>query len=332
VKKIIHYTNPDFWNLLDQICNNTEWMSAVYSNSQLNYYQQQPLNKGLDVDNNSFILQWEGKPVAAFFGSLIRSKKDVDFHFNEVPCVLVENKEISSKAIKCFLGEFERILSKVNGTLWFRDYITNGNVSFLTNYILKKGASVVPVFTRVLDLSNDERKLKSRVRKSYSSLINAGLRDLKPYVVTSNNVSWDDFLCFRELHILASGRETRSIDSWKKQFEAVKSNEAFLVFGQYEGEIVTAGYFIYNKVNCIYGSSASRRDLFHKPIFHAIMWTAVIYAKHIGCKWFEAGEQLFENYCTRGTPTKKEIDISTFKSGFGGDNKIHLDLKVNHKK
>lgn len=36
-------------------------------------------------------------------------------------------------------------------------------------------------------------------------------------------------------------------------------------------EMMVAGYYIAGKVHCYYGSSASRRELFDKPIFHANM-------------------------------------------------------------
>jgi len=121
-------------------------------------------------------------------------------------------------------------------------------------------------------------------------------------------------------------RETRSIESWCRQFEAIQAEEAFLVLGEFEGEMVTAGYFPYSETNCLYGSSASRRDLFDKPLFHAIMWTAILHAKEIGCRWFEVGEQLYSKQFEEKSPSKKELGISDFKAGFGGETKMYLYL------
>jgi len=160
-------------------------------------------------------------------------------------------------------------------------------------------------------------------------LINNGLKDLDPCIVTKKNVTWEYLLQFRKLHVHVSGRETRSLESWRRQFESVQNDEAFIIFGELDGEIITAGYFSYSNANCIYGSSASRRDLFHKPLFHAIMWTAILHAKKNGCLWFEVGEQYFQNHPIDKPPTKKEIGISDFKAGFGGDTKIYLDVTLN---
>jgi hypothetical protein len=42
---------------------------------------------------------------------------------------------------------------------------------------------------------------------------------------------------------------------------------------------------------------------------------AMEYAKKKGIQWFETGSQIFNG---AHDATKKEIDISTFKRGFGG--------------
>ena len=135
---------------------------------------------------------------------------------------------------------------------------------------------------------------------------------------------------FRSLHIREAGRETRSEESWRRQFEIIKSKQAFLVLGKINDTLVSAGLFIYNEINCRYWVSASRRDLFDKPLFHAIMWTAILYAKNLGCRWFELGERYFPNHSEDRTPTTKELGISDFKSGFGGETRMFLDLTLDN--
>ena len=63
--------------------------------------------------------------------------------------------------------------------------------------------------------------------------------------------------------------------------------------------------------------SASRRDLFNKPLFHAPMWKAIIYAKAKGMKIFETGCDYIETDLS-DIPSEKESNIAYFKSGFGG--------------
>ena len=61
------------------------------------------------------------------------------------------------------------------------------------------------------------------------------------------------------------------------------------------------------------------------------MWTAILHSKKIGCRWFEAGEQLYQNHPADKPPTNKDLGISLFKSGFGGQTEIFLDLKLDCK-
>ena len=58
------------------------------------------------------------------------------------------------------------------------------------------------------------------------------------------------------------------------------------------------------------------------------MWVAILHAKKIGCKWFEAGEISYPNHPISPKPSSKELGISDFKAGFGGDVKMFLDLKL----
>jgi lipid II:glycine glycyltransferase (peptidoglycan interpeptide bridge formation enzyme) len=90
------------------------------------------------------------------------------------------------------------------------------------------------------------------------------------------------------------------------------------------GDMVTGAYFIYNSVSSYYGVSASKRELFSKPISHALLWQAILKAKSLGCRYFEMGEQL---YCNQGSHTKKELDISKFKKEFGGKTDVRMNIK-----
>ena len=149
---------------------------------------------------------------------------------------------------------------------------------------------------------------------------------MKPQIFDVSNITWQHMNEFRELHICEAGRETRSAESWRRQLEIVQAGEAFVIFGCIDNNLVSAGLFMHNKSNCYYGVSASHRDMFEKPLFHALMWTAIIHAKKIGCRWFEAGTQLFPNHPQDAPPCNKELGISKFKAGFGGRTVCQLIL------
>jgi len=326
---IISNTDQSYSKLLATLLESHSWQSSLHTQSAFHFYRQRPLDEGMKVDDRSFIVLWEGEPVIGFRGVAVTSDSKTDLVFGEVPCIALENKpKLTAKAAKTFLQEFDRFIEDVSGSIWYRDFMIEGVLTTLSTHLLQKGAIAKPIFSQVIDLKDEKSVQKSSIRKSYKSLINWGIRELKPKVFDAKNITWELIDEFRRLHIRVSGRETRSKESWRRQFEMVQVGEAFVVLGNLENEVVSAGFFMHSKTNCYYGISASRRDLFEKPMFHSLMWTAILHAKELGCKWFEVGEQLYPNHPHETPPTKKELGISKFKSGFGGETRIFLDIKL----
>ena len=298
-----------------------EWQDPLYLPITNKYIEVYGKEKGV-FKNISFILIYKNEPIYGFLGVV----SDTQFHIPSIS--LIDENNFISRAKIIVNDEFNRILKIYNGIIYFRDYIINDKLSLTSYLLLQAGAKVLPFFSRVIDINQPEAILKSNIRKSYKSLINSGLRELEPQIWCSSNITLGKMMEFRKLHILEAGRETRSEASWRCQLEMIQKNEAFAVFGYFDGELLTAGLFVLSNNNCLYGVSASRRDKFNKPMFHALMWTAILYAKEIGCHWFEVGEQLSEHHFADKQPTAKEMGISTFKAGFGGETRMFLDSKL----
>jgi hypothetical protein len=326
---IVRNTDENYEKFLQELVSSQEWQSPFHTKSALNYYKERPLNDGKLITDKSYILVWENEPVAAFYGSLVKDNNQKDLIACEVPCIsIAKSKKISANAIKEFLREFDHICEEVNGVIKYRDYLIENSLSDLTRHLLQKSAFAVPKFNRIINLKQDVVDIKKDMRKSYKHCVNSGIRELKPQVLDASNLTWDEMNNFRELHIREAGRVTRSENSWKRQLEMVFAGEAFVVFGHIQDELVTGGLFIHSSTNCYYGVSASKRDLFKKPLFHALLWTAILHAKKNGCHWFEVGEQLFPNHPLDPQPSKKELGISEFKAGFGGIARLNLDIEL----
>ena len=137
----------------------------------------------------------------------------------------------------------------------------------------------------------------------------------------------DDIIQCNKLHIEAAGIETRSYKTWELQYKQILNNELFVVTGKINSELVTFGFFPYNNKYCFYGVSASKRELFDKPLSHAIIWQAIEHAKQIGCKYFELGGHYYKNY--DNDIDEKELNIGFFKRGFGGKTKVLFNIFVN---
>jgi hypothetical protein len=321
--------DANFSKELDKLKSGEALQSALHTVSAAKYYRERPQNEGKTIEDRSFVLIWEKEPVIAFQGALVSNKTTKDLLFYEIPINIIENKrQITKNAAKTFLKEISKINKEVNGVIWYQDYMENGSLSTLSRYLLMTGAKASPVFSQVIELKCSEQNIKSSIRKSYHSEINWGLRELDPFVLDATNISWEQMDAFRHLHIQESGRETRSEASWRRQFEMIKAKEAFAIFGYYKEKLVSAGFFMYSKHICYYAVSASRIDLFNKPLFHSLVWKAILHAKHLGCHLFEIGDQVFPNHPNDEVPNAKELGISSFKAGFGGETKMYLDLKL----
>lgn len=295
----------------------------AYSKASLNYRKNIALDNGFSCLNGSYVICIDDNPVIALIG--IKIEKDGVVNFNAYlgrPCLVVINHyKLSAKVRKLFFDEFNSLIESINGFFHYREPLVNGSVSVVAKHLLSIGGKVSQFYTQVIDLEIEELELKRSIRKSFKSLINWGFRELNFVIKTSKDINFEDIQLFRELHYIESGKRTRSEESWKKQYDMIKNDNAFLVSGFFNSEIVAVGFFVLSGNSCYYGASASRRDLFQKPLFHSIMWTAIMHAKKINCRWFETGEQVYQG-------EKKVLDIGLFKSGFGGDTKLFLDINL----
>lgn len=277
----------------------------------------------------SFVIEENNNPILGIIMSLDQKKNGyAELSGFGRPIFYLEANDVGYQLLKGARRKLKKVFKNNLNThevnrVTYKDFLPKNNLTFLGNYLLFNGASTDPFFTQIIDLSLTESLLHNSLRKSYQSLINWGKKNLEIYILDIENIKYDDIESFRKIHIVTAGRETRSKQTWEIQYEMVKNGEAFIVMGEYENNLVTASLFLSSLKYCYYGVSTSNRELFEKPISHAIIWNAILYAKKTGCHYFEMGEQLFPNQ-GESLLTKKELGISTFKKGFGGETKVHL--------
>ncbi len=309
----------EFWDKLDQITHEIPEFSSKYSRETTNYFEKMYLNEDSLFRDLSFILNFDGKPLAAFLGNLITKDNNVYIKNFEIPSLFIESKNgLTLKQKKKYYFYIDEILKISYNFREFSGIHNSGKISYGIDYLLNKKLKITRNnFTRKIDLNNSEQFIKSNIRKCYHSLINWGLRELDLEILDSSNIQKQDVMNLRDLHIREAGRITRSKESWIAQYEQIKSSPSFMINGFLNNELVTSGIFACNQNYCFYGVSASRRDLFNKPLFHAPMWKAIIYAKAKGMKIFETGCDYIETDLS-DIPSEKESNIAYFKSGFGG--------------
>ena len=185
-------------------------------------------------------------------------------------------------------------------TSWYLIWANKAKESFSTQHLL-------------VDLTAPLNEIRLKFRKSFKPLINKGLREWN--VEVHDNVSNALFEKFRLLHKEVAGRSTRPIESWHEQKKRIDLNEAFLVTVSNEyKELVGSGFFTYSNYQGLYSVGAYKRELFDKPIGHAVQIKSIEFLKEKGCKWYEIGQKHLE--IDKVKPTDKELSISHFKEGF----------------
>jgi len=315
----------DLWKLLFQ---ESEVQDPLYQPSSSKFYDAF-WSETVFVDC-SFLIEEKGRPAVGLrvtHGDSVARPKSLSFF--GMPMLYIENHKLPYSQIrgarKALKVEWNNIFhAYLPNFLSYRDIVEDGFLSFFGQLLLNMGSMAELYLTQAIDLSRPVPQLHGEIRKSYKSLINWGKRNLVLRLLNSETVEPEDIERFRLLHFNASGRATRSRETWDVQYEMILHKEAFAVFGELNNELVSASLFPYSQKCCTYGVSASNRDLFDKPLSHVIMWESMQYAKELGCRFFELGPQ----YYPKQHPeiTEKEFGISTFKHGFGGRTHVFLDI------
>jgi len=179
-----------------------------------------------------------------------------------------------------------------------------------------------------IDLKNEEKNIRRNIRKSYKSLLNWGERELAYHIMDSTNDDKKLFDDLKQFHIEVAGRQTRSDETWDRQYEAILSEEAFVVLGYFQnklaaGNIIMLGNKCSQIKSAYYGVGVYDRSLMaqNKPISHFIILKSIFEAKRLGYNIFEFGD-------VTETDDAKYNDISKFKRGFSNTINIKNVIKL----
>jgi FemAB family protein len=165
-----------------------------------------------------------------------------------------------------------------------------------------------------VDLSPPLPEIRAGIRKRFKSLVTAGARLWETGILTkpADHGTWNEF---RQLHLQAAGRATRSDESWDIQREAIDSGDAILIYlRDGNGRMVGGGLFYLTPTEGCYAVGAYDRDLFDKPIGHVVQFAAIEEMKNRGMRWYKIGTRFYPS--DKPQPTEKELSISYFKEGF----------------
>ena len=206
----------------------------------------------------------------------------------------------------------------INKECCLNNYITSHNLFELHRYHMLYYVQN----TLIIDLSLANDKLNDNVSKYLRRYIKRSeKRGVKINIFNSNNNAdklKELFYKFQSAHATATGGITRPQLTWDCQYKRMLNEEATLFVAFVDETPVSYLYCTEFYCFAIGASQVNIKEFekFYSPR-HLLEWTAILYYKGNGFKYYEVGERSYGPQLLY-IPTEKEISISDFKERFGG--------------
>ncbi len=228
--------------------------------------------------------------------------------------------------MRIIFEEIDRLAKKnnISYSRFFFDPLTENILQSKqkANPLPKFGYHETSLSTNIVDLSLSENELFKNMRKGHKADIkNAMKNNLVVETFFNENITEEIFRTYKELHFLAKGRKTRPEESWHNMFEFLKDGYLvlFLEKKQNNNQYIAGILVITYKKKAYYGSSAMRPEYEKvRGVGHLLQWEAMKFLKREGFRYYELGWNYYP-ILSQESIGKKELNISFFKSGFGGD-------------
>jgi len=102
------------------------------------------------------------------------------------------------------------------------------------------------------------------------------------------------------------------------QFEQLKHGEAALFGLEYRGKNIVYAYFQFADGKCIYSSGADDPDYAGLPLYHILIYSAMVYFKQRKIHFIDTGQPSCPWAQHDYYPDPKQLNIALFKRGFAG--------------
>jgi FemAB family protein len=332
IKDIKTVLSRDFQNLSFDL---SSWNSVLSASSYASVYHQVSnvdyYSAYFQGENISFILIEDHKPIAIFPIFAYQDNNEWKISSNSLGLISpLFIRDIPKKSRKRLEKQCIEIILLISRKLELRKILLFEHSHFLSTWFLQwleKADKDFITYQLAIDLQQSIESIKLDFRKSYKPLVNKALKEWDVRVC-EENVD-EVFEEFKDLHFEAAGKQTRSKESWSIQRKQIENNEAFLVSVRDGNLLIGAGFFNFSRDIGTYSVGAYKRDLFDKPIGHAVQIIAIKKLKDLGCKTYILGQKAVA--ISSGTSSQKEASISHFKEGFAGYvfAQPHLEISLN---
>lgn len=293
-----------------------------------------------DYTDISVIIFGGGTPVCIW--PLAYWKRDIEYVIGsnglEILPPLLLDDQFSTEARRKLFRNCLMALSEIMNCLGvskccFREVFMSSGYSIFSQCLLENGACVKTITEECfVDLSMPLEHILAAMRRTNRYSIKKAQALWKSQIITKNdgelviNEVFDDF---RKLHMEVAGRETRSLDTWILQREALKKSDDFVIM-LYDDSHKLVGASLYSTTGTAvtYSVAAYKRELFKQPVGHVSQWLAIKKAKALSKKWYYIGQRPYSGDASK--PTEKEIAIGHFKEGFATNfyPTVYTDWKI----
>ncbi|WP_406863822.1 GNAT family N-acetyltransferase [Streptomyces sp. HUAS MG47] len=205
-----------------------------------------------------------------------------------------------------------------------RDYLVGGEISPLTEVMLRHGGVSHHHFTQTVDLRPPAEERFAELRKNFRKILRRPRDGFDLDVVTGRDVTSAHLDTFVRLHLDFYGKTLRTRASWDAILASVRADEGFMVVGRQDGRTVSMAYFAVSERYCLYASGVNDTADYGSGLSHRVLWRAMEHARALGCVRFELGEQLYLGMYP-DLPEKFRA-IGHFKAGFSNTTAVRLDV------
>lgn len=305
-----------FWRYWDE-CTAAVKAGPRYLRTAIEYGFAYAEGRNWSVGDESFAFIRDGKLLAVALLPIedIGSGPQISWCGDHVPAPLFADRTVMKDVFRLIDECAERC--GANKIMFHADALSHEPY----NYLQKFGYLDSSILSYAVDLSGDGSLLNA-CRHGHKYDINRFSRDPDVELFCVDRVSPDArerHEEYRELHRKCAGKVTRSIETFDKQFDMLKSGNAVLCGVRYKGANVGYSYFTFANGSAWYYSGADDPDFSGLPLYHSMVYTAMQYLRQAGVTRIDMDQPASPSAQFMYYPDGKQLNIAKFKRGFGGD-------------
>lgn len=304
--------NPNLWN---KVYNSLKFKSVIFSENFLDY--QKIYNDYFDdqLIDISLIVYNENEPVALVPAFYFKKDKLI-YYFDKNLYLPIFKEEIDLTLQKKIINDLINFFIRLKNYFEIEkiDLADHGPDS-KKNYLFyndKNKFEIIDNHHLYLNLQNSLSEIRKNFRKSYLNILNKKIVD-KILVFDNKHYDKKIWLDFKNLHLNEAKKQTRSDQSWDKQFENLCDKKALFLFYIHNNNIIAGSFYDISTDEAIYSVGVYNNLAKQKFLSHYIQEAAIKEFQLRKIKWYFLGKyfpDISEN------TSNKDYNISFFKKGF----------------